>query len=135
MNIPPSRTARVGVLARRNALGWSAILIFAHGLIRDEQSRIVSIALARWFSGWQGARMHQQTEVTQATIANWFTYHSPKGDQQARYYALREKAKELALMILEACPSGHERDQAWMLLRECVMCANAAIACGEQMSP
>jgi hypothetical protein len=35
-------------------------------------------------------------------IDNSFTYHAPKGDQQERYVALRDKAKELAHLINES---------------------------------
>lgn len=72
---------------------------------------------------------HTDEEI--ATIENWFTYHPPFGDQAMRYESLREDAKALAYAIMALCPEGHERDQAFMLLRESLMCANAAIACGE----
>jgi len=62
-------------------------------------------------------------------IENWFTYHSPKHEQLERYQMLRDKAKELAYDIIVCCPEGADRSAAIRKLRECVMTANAAIAC------
>lgn len=62
-------------------------------------------------------------------IEIWFTYHAPKGDQQERYVRIREKAKELAKVIAECAPMCADRTVALRKLRECVMTANAAIAC------
>jgi hypothetical protein len=60
-----------------------------------------------------------------------FTYHAPKGDQQARYVALRDCAKEFAKMILEKCPESRERSVALTELETSVMWANASIARNE----
>jgi hypothetical protein len=60
-----------------------------------------------------------------------FTYHSPKGNQQERYVALRDKAKELALDILHFVPPGREQSTAITKLEETIMWANKGIACGE----
>jgi len=64
-------------------------------------------------------------------IENSFTYHSPKGDQQERYVALHDKAKELALDILHMVPPGREQSTAITKLEETIMWANKGIACGE----
>lgn len=64
-------------------------------------------------------------------IENWFTYHESKGDQEKRYTAIREKAKELAYAIEEMTPSCPDQTAALRKLREAVMTANAAIACNE----
>jgi len=64
-------------------------------------------------------------------IENWFTYHAPQGTQQERYVKLRDKAKELAHLIVESTPASADQTAAIRKLRECVMTANAAIACGE----
>lgn len=64
-------------------------------------------------------------------IENWFTYHPPVGDQQERYVKLREKAKELAFLIAASTPASADQSAALRKLRECIMTANAAIACGE----
>ncbi len=61
-------------------------------------------------------------------IERRFTYHSPKPGQPELYTALREKAKELAYMIEEACPAGREKAVAFTHLETAVMWANAAIA-------
>lgn len=78
--------------------------------------------------------------ITQEQIENWFTYHPPRpgavdgngklgpGDQE-RYQLLRLKAKELALIIIECTPASADQTTAIRKLRECIMTANAAIAC------
>jgi hypothetical protein len=66
--------------------------------------------------------------VAQEVIENLFTYHAPTGDQPERYVRIREKAKELALVIHEACPECPDRTAAMRHLREAVMTANASIA-------
>lgn len=69
--------------------------------------------------------------IKSTDISNWFQYHAPVGDQQQRYMVLREKAKELAHLIVENTPTSADQTAAIRKLRECVMTANAAIACGE----
>lgn len=69
--------------------------------------------------------------ITQLDIDNWFSYHAPNGTQQDRYVAIRNKAKELAELILVTTPPNADQTVAIRKLRECVMTANAAIACGE----
>jgi hypothetical protein len=64
-------------------------------------------------------------------VHEWFTYHAPKGDQQARYVILRDEARELAFKILQLVPNCADRSAAIRKLRECIMTANAAIACEE----
>lgn len=69
--------------------------------------------------------------ITQNELDNWFQYHKPIGTQQDRYVAIRDKAKELAMLIVSATPSSADQTAAIRKLRECVMTANAAIACNE----
>ncbi len=57
-----------------------------------------------------------------------FTYHAPKAGQRERYEALRDKAKELALLIDASCPESREKSLALTKLDEVIMWANAAIA-------
>lgn len=64
-------------------------------------------------------------------IDNWFSYHTPKEGQPERYTLIRDTAKTLAEAILFNTPSGPDQSAAIRKLRECVMTANAAIACGE----
>lgn len=69
--------------------------------------------------------------VSQADLANWFTYHAPTGTQQSRYGALRAKAKELAELIVALTPVSPDQTAAIRKLRECLMTANLSIACNE----
>lgn len=64
-------------------------------------------------------------------IEKAFTYHSPREGQPERYVALRDKAKELALMIDEMCPNSREKSLGITKLEETIMWANAAIARNE----
>ena len=57
-----------------------------------------------------------------------FTYHAPKEGQPEKYAKLREKAKELALLVDDLCPNSREKSLANTKLEEVVMWANAAIA-------
>ena len=61
-------------------------------------------------------------------IEKVFTYHAPKPGQPEQYQKLREKAKELAYLINELCPSSRERSTAMTQLETAVFWANAAIA-------
>lgn len=61
-----------------------------------------------------------------------FKYHPPHGDQQERYVALREKAKELAVLIQTTTPESREQSVALTNLQQTVMWANAAIAINEK---
>lgn len=65
-------------------------------------------------------------------VDNIFQYHAPHGDQAERYIALREKAKELAVLIQGSTPDSREQSVALTNLQQCVMWANAAIAINEQ---
>lgn len=72
-----------------------------------------------------------RSTINPADLANLFTYHAPKGDQTLRYEAIREKAKELAVMLLTYCPPSADTTAAIRHLREAIMIANASIAIGE----
>lgn len=62
-------------------------------------------------------------------IENWFRYHPPTPEQVLKYNAIREGAKEFALILAANCPPSADRTAAIRLLRESVMTANASIAC------
>jgi hypothetical protein len=58
-----------------------------------------------------------------------FTYHCSATPEDVTHFRLiREKAKEFALLLREACPPGRELAVARTKLEECVMWANAGIA-------
>ena len=64
-------------------------------------------------------------------IEHEFTYHAPKGDQAERYTQLRQKAKELALLIVDLTPYSREQSMALSELKIVGMLANQAIAINE----
>lgn len=61
-------------------------------------------------------------------IENVFRHHPPQPEQIEKYQALREKAKELAVLIEEACPNSREKSLAFTNLEQSVMWANTSIA-------
>ena len=61
-------------------------------------------------------------------VHNDFTYHRPPAETQDTFVQLREKAKELALLIVEKVPGGREQSTALTNLEQAVMHANAGIA-------
>lgn len=65
-----------------------------------------------------------------ANLENWFSYHTPKDGQPEKYVEIRQKALELALVILEHTPPSADQSAAIRKVREAVMTANASIACG-----
>jgi hypothetical protein len=69
--------------------------------------------------------------ATLESLENSFTYHAPKANQPERYVLLRDKAKELAILILENTPASREQSVAFTKLEEAIMWANKAIACNE----
>jgi len=61
-------------------------------------------------------------------LQNRFTYHSPKSGQPEKYQALREKARELATLIVNLTPESREQSLAITELENAIFWANAAIA-------
>lgn len=68
--------------------------------------------------------------ISMEEIDNWFTYHAPDETQRIAYVAIREKAKELAQVIIINTPPSADQTAAIRALRSAVWQANAAIACG-----
>ena len=64
-------------------------------------------------------------------LENDFTYHPPKGTQQARYEALRRQGKALAYEITRMVPESREQSLALTNLEMAVFWANAGIARNE----
>ena len=64
-------------------------------------------------------------------LAKRFTYHAPKDTQPCRYVAIRDKAKELATLIMQCTPQSREQSLAITKIEEASMWANAAIARNE----
>jgi hypothetical protein len=68
--------------------------------------------------------------ITDEQLANWFTYHPPTDADVLRYSRIRKAALDLALEICECTPECADQTAAVRKVREAVMTANAAIACG-----
>ena len=63
-------------------------------------------------------------------LENWFSYHPLSEDQKVAYGQLRDGGYMLARCILLHCPPSADRTAALRKVREAIMTANAAIACG-----
>jgi hypothetical protein len=74
---------------------------------------------------------YEMTEQRREQLERVFTYHSPKDDQPERYVAIRNKAKELAILIVEETPFSREQATALTSLETAIFWANAAIARNE----
>lgn len=61
-------------------------------------------------------------------IEKRFTYQQPTEEKIKKYSVLRDKAKELAILIEELIPKCREKSLAHTKLQEVVMWANAGIA-------
>ena len=68
--------------------------------------------------------------ITDADLENWFTYHAPEGDQAKRYENIRTAGLMMARVIVASTPPSADQTAAIRKIREAVMTANAAIACG-----
>lgn len=68
--------------------------------------------------------------ITPDQLDNWFMYHAPQQGQAEKYESIRHKAKELAALIVELTPASADQTTAIRKIREAVMTANAALACG-----
>lgn len=66
-----------------------------------------------------------------AQIENNFTYHAPKEGQPEKYQQIRDKAKELANLIVDLTPVSREQSVALTELETATFWANAAIARNE----
>jgi len=75
--------------------------------------------------------MDALNEKQTADLNRRFTYHAPKADQPARYVALREKAKELATLIVASSKESREQSLALTKLEDAIFWANAGIARNE----
>lgn len=72
--------------------------------------------------------------ITGADIDNWFSYHEPTDKDVLAYETIRASARDLARVILTMTPPCADQTVAIRKLRECVMTANAAIACYDEFT-
>lgn len=70
--------------------------------------------------------------ISDADLINWFTYHPPNSADLDHYLAIRQAAHDFARVILAHTPSSADQTAAIRKIREAVMTANAAVACGGQ---
>lgn len=63
-------------------------------------------------------------------LDNWFMYHKPTEGLPEKYEELRAAGKVLAEVIVRLTPPSADQTTAVRKIREAVMTANAALACG-----
>ena len=68
--------------------------------------------------------------ITYEQLENWFTYHQPDALSTMSYTAIRAAGLEFAKVIVNCTPPSADQTDAIRKVREAVMTANAAIACG-----
>lgn len=68
--------------------------------------------------------------IDDATLDNWFSYHAPSESDNAKYGLIRAAGRHLAETIVLNTPASPDQTAAVRKVREAVMTANAAIACG-----
>lgn len=61
-------------------------------------------------------------------IEHNFKYHPPKEGQNEKYAAIRDKAKEFALLAAELTPLSREQSLAYTAIEDAVFWFNASIA-------
>lgn len=64
-------------------------------------------------------------------LENIYTYHAPKEGQAEKYVSIRDKAKELAILVDSLCPNSRERSIALTHIETAVMWAIESIARNE----
>lgn len=79
-------------------------------------------------------------KITQEQLDNWFEYHAPENIARAAnvdteivladFADIRVQGKILAETIVGACPDCADTTFAIRLIRQAIMTANQAIACG-----
>ena len=67
------------------------------------------------------------TKMDRSQIEDAFTYHAPSKEQVDDMLEIREKAKELAYLLINKCPPCADRSSVLRRLRNVVMEANASI--------
>jgi hypothetical protein len=70
--------------------------------------------------------------ITKEQLENWFTYHAPAGDDMEAYREIRLAGLILASAIVKWTPASADQTAAVRKVREAVMTANSARACGGQ---
>lgn len=66
--------------------------------------------------------------IDEQELQTRFTYHAPRGDQPARYQAIRDQVRVTANVLSKHCPDSRELSLALTKLEEAAFWANAAIA-------
>lgn len=76
-----------------------------------------------------GDQDQEMNDQWREMVETMFTLHTLTYDQLQRQEAIRTKAKELALLILDSTPPSTDQEDAIRKIRMAVMLANQAIAC------
>lgn len=66
--------------------------------------------------------------ITDAMLANWFSYSVPEGDDEVHYENIRAAGLNLAEIVVTHTPPGSIQMEALRLVRQAVQVANDAVA-------
>jgi hypothetical protein len=126
-------TGQCPMIAMGTRRAWSGMQSLVHAedllkwitkTVKQEEIKFPACRGAKCKSNKRGAIMDV------SVIENWFTYHAPSSDQLVAYDKLRNSAKDFAKAINDLVPDSADKTAAIRKVREAVMTANAAIACG-----
>lgn len=70
--------------------------------------------------------------ILEEDLLRWFSYHAPKTDDIPKYLAIRQAAMVFATVLVANTPLSVDQMAAIRMVRQAVMIANSAIACGGQ---
>lgn len=86
--------------------------------MKTKQERIDNVELSEYI----------KKEIEKELIKNRFTYHSPKPKNVPKFEKIREAARDMAVLLVDLCPTSPELTEALNKLDETVMYANASIS-------
>ena len=109
-------------------MSWDMAIVawddFMNTPLSDEERKIVDAEYEKQ------VRILKKENDMKEKLDNWFTYtHQREGDAK-RYEEIRKAGREFAQIIVDNTPPSADQTAAIRKIREAVMTANAAIACG-----
>jgi hypothetical protein len=99
-----------------------------HGVNHATRKGIKHRPEKRRTSGPMPPNLKKGGSMDQQTIDNNFKYHAPKDGQPEVYQQIRDKAKELVILINSVSPECREKSLAITNIEQAVFWANAGIA-------
>jgi len=109
-------------------MSWELAMVswddFMNTPLNDEERKIIDAECGKQVSVLKEERKMKEK------LDNWFTYRYPREGDAKRYEEIRKEGRKFAQIIVDNTPSSADQTAAIRKIREAVMTANAAIACG-----